>query len=376
VDDRGEADLGNSRASANQHDGLIEPVETNPNITKPFQDLTRQTNDDIVEDHFQPMLLDSAVQQPTSTNFDPRMCIQMIRFTLAELSTTAFDTFDNAQTLPDILSYGDSSLAEFLRDIMVPCPPTDDIRPTRNELMQPFSPKDILDFSVNYDFDFEGASELPTMLGTGQAGQVSAVRFADQSRPISRSGYTTPNTRAGIRLSTQAFKESLWSFEPVEADHGRADQVNLSLPFEDLLSPTRCTALEPPCASLDQISRDRLLAMILATCEQSIVLRILSSFPSSELLTNLLHNFLLYHTEQTDTLIHLPTLEPSELSAEVLLPLVAAGAALSTIPVIRRLGYAFQEASRETTSKMVCSANQSKSKMLIHKVRARQSQHS
>lgn len=242
--------------------------------------------------------------------------------------------------------------------------------------MQPFSPKDILDFSVNYDFDFEGASELPTMLGTGQAGQVSAVRFADQSRPISRSGYTTPNTRAGIRLSTQAFKESLWSFEPVEADHGRADQVNLSLPFEDLLSPTRCTALEPPCASLDQISRDRLLAMILATCEQSIVLRILSSFPSSELLTNLLHNFLLYHTEQTDTLIHLPTLEPSELSAEVLLPLVAAGAALSTIPVIRRLGYAFQEASRETTSKMVCSANQSKSKMLIHKVRARQSQHS
>jgi hypothetical protein len=286
------------------------------------------------------------------------------------------DTFDNAQTLPDILSYGDSSLAEFLRDIMMPCPPTDDLRPTNNDFMQPFSPKDILDFSVNYDFEFEGASELPTMLGPGQAGQVSAVKFADQSQPIIRSGYTTPNTRAGIRLSTQAFKESLWSFEPVEADHGRADQVNLSLPLEDLVSPTRCTALEPPCASLDQISRDRLLAMILATCEQSIVLRILSSFPSSELLTNLLHKFLLHHTEQTDTLIHLPTLEPNELSAEVLLPLVAAGAALSTIPVIRKLGYAFQEASRETTSKMVCSTFQSKSKILIHKVRARQSQHS
>ena len=297
--------------------------------------------------------------------------------TLAESRVKAFETtFGNAQTLPDFLSYGDSSLAEFLRDIMMPCPPTDDLRPNRNDFMQPFSPKDILDFSVNYDFDFEGASELPAMLGSGQGGQASAVRFAEPSRPISRSGYTTPNARTGIRLSSQAFKESLWSFEPVEADHSRAEQVNLSLPFEDLVSPTRCTALEPPCAPLDQISRDRLLAMILATCEHSIVLRILSSFPSAELLTNLLQNFVLYHMEQTDTLIHIPTLEPSELSAEVLLPLVAAGAALSTIPVIRKLGYAFQDASRESTGRMVCSMIQIDSKMLIREVRKRQPQHS
>ena len=281
----------------------------------------------------------------------------------------AFETFNNAQPLPDIdLSYGDSSLADFLRDIMMPFPPVDDLRPSRNDYLHSFPPKDILDFNANYEFDFEASSELPGVLEAGQAGQVPGVRFADKGRPTSRSGYTTPNTRAGIRLSTQAFKESLWSFEPVEADHRGADQVDLSLPFEDLVSPTRCTTMEPPCAPLDQISRDRLLAMILATCEQSVVLRILSSFPSSELLTNLLHNFLLHHMEQTDTWIHLPTLEPSELSAEVLLPLVAAGAALSTIPVIRKLGYAFQEASRETTSKLVSSPIQNAYKMLIHEV--------
>lgn len=327
-------------------------------------------------DSFPPVMLDGMVQQSTPAIFDPSRCAPREPLGRAGFTEVAFDTFDNSQTLPDILSYGDSSLAEFLRDIMMPDHAPNELRPNKNDFLQPFSPKDILDFSVNYDFDFEGASELPSMLGSAQAAQVSAVRFADQSRPISRSGYTTPNTRAGIKLSTQAFKESLWSFEPVEADHQGADQVHLSLPFEDLVSPTRCTALEPPCASLDQISRDRLLAMILATCEQSVVLRILSSFPSAELLTNLLHNFLFHNVEQTDSWVHLPTIESTELKPEVLLTFVAAGAALSTIPVIRKLGYAFQEASRETTSKMVGSPIHHTSEMLICVVRARQSQYS
>ena len=215
-----------------------------------------------------------------------------------------------------------------------------------------FPPQDILDFNVNLDFDFEAASEMPAMLENGQIGPVPTVRFADQIQPISRSGHATP-TRIGIKLSTQAFKESLWSFEPVAADHRRAEQANISLPFEDLVSPTRCDAPEPPCASLGQTSRDRLLALILGTCEHSLTLPILSSFPSAELLTNLLHNFLVYETERVDTLFHLPTFDPGELSVEVLLALVAAGAARSTIPVIRRLGYALQEASRESIANMV-----------------------
>jgi hypothetical protein len=74
-DDRVEAGLTESR-TAEPHGRSIEPLETNTNTTRPLQVFERHLKDDsVADDTFQPMTLENAVQQPTSTTFDPGMYV-------------------------------------------------------------------------------------------------------------------------------------------------------------------------------------------------------------------------------------------------------------------------------------------------------------
>jgi hypothetical protein len=113
---------------------------------------------------------------------------------------------------------------------------------------------------------------------------------------------------------------------------------------------------------LEQSCRDRILAMLLKTCEPVNVPKVVTSFPSAELLDSLMHLFFKTELSQTDSWIHLPTFRPQFQRPELNGIIIAAGALQSSVPTIRKLGFAIQEAVRLTIPTIVrCASFRSKS---------------
>ncbi|KAH7134969.1 major facilitator superfamily domain-containing protein [Dendryphion nanum] len=92
--------------------------------------------------------------------------------------------------------------------------------------------------------------------------------------------------------------------------------------------------------------RDKLLALVLGTCNPSNVSRIASAFPSVDLLDGLMQYFLTSPSVDAKTWLHIPTFSPSRLKPE-LLAIIIAGGAVSTPDIpLRKLGFALHEAAR------------------------------
>lgn len=261
------------------------------------------------------------------------------------METDPLTTFDN------------SSLADFLRDIMMPLSPGVDVRNFAVEqALEDFSPRDVLNFGIGGNLDlpsFDPKSPIPNLdfLAPAPILQIRQETYQQNNG----SGTRTPVATSSINLGAQAFRESLWQWTPAQQDHGYAEQLNMSLPSEDMniakiymAADTR--ALE---VQLDQNTRDSILAMVLSTCEPNIFSKIVSSFPSIELLTSLLHSFLCFHASQTDFWIHASSFQPQKSRTELVSAMIAMGAVLSGIPVIRKLGFAIQEALRLAVPKLV-----------------------
>lgn len=69
-------------------------------------------------------------------------------------------------------------------------------------------------------------------------------------------------------------------------------------------------------------------------------------FPSAELLDSLINDFFIQQRLEIDTWIHEPTMQLDQESPEMTLTLAAAGAVLSDVDTIQRLGYAMLEIAR------------------------------
>jgi len=139
---------------------------------------------------------------------------------------------------------------------------------------------------------------------------------------------------------------------PVQQEHAYAEQVNLSLPYKDMQNLEVRLSPDVLDHRLEQNSRDRILAMLLSTCEPSNVSRVVTSFPSADLLDSLMHLFFRSELPRADSYIHLATFsqyQSSELNGIV----VAAGAVLSSVPTVRKLGFAIQEAVRLAIHRIV-----------------------
>jgi hypothetical protein len=173
--------------------------------------------------------------------------------------------------------------------------------------------------------------------------------------PIPGSGTKTPVFGDSFGFRNAAFSRSIWRWTPTNKDHGRKDQANLSLPYTDMDSPeTRSLASSiVPDQQIDSTIRDKILALVLSTCNISNYADVVSSFPSLKLLNGLMHSFLNSHFEQIDSWIHVPTFAVDEKYLEFLLHMIAAGAATSLSAPIRKLGFALQEAARIALSTKV-----------------------
>jgi hypothetical protein len=266
----------------------------------------------------------------------------------------AIDTTSMIQPLNNMdhsAPYYNIPLADFLKDVMIPNSNSHDLRHV--PMAEPFTNMDVLDFNVDpsFDFDLDGMSIFPNFDHNQNS---VGVRFdLDNLPPVSRSGYTTPAGHRGVALSAQAWKESLWHFNPVQEDHGAAEQLNLSLPGTDAIANSGLAIGASLCEQLNQASRDRVLAMILSTCDAAVVPKVVANFPSSRVLSDMIQLFLTAHLAQTDCWFHLSSFRPNEESPELLAGLICAGAVLSPHVNIRKVGFAVQEAVRIALSTKV-----------------------
>lgn len=149
-----------------------------------------------------------------------------------------------------------------------------------------------------------------------------------------------------LALGIEAFRRSGWSWAPGKPDqHQQADQNpqhSFSLPdgTDKRIEPCQRTATG---GRISTSSRDRLLGLVFRAHKSP---RGLTGFPSEELLGDLVDTWFHSQLANLDLWIHPGTFQASAAMADKLAGLVAAGAVLTPIAALRRLGFALQEVIR------------------------------
>ncbi|GAB7355625.1 hypothetical protein MBLNU459_g6348t1 [Dothideomycetes sp. NU459] len=215
----------------------------------------------------------------------------------------------------------------------------------------PLEIRDVLDYGIDTNFDLNDfdfgmlnsynlASWAPPMPQAQPPPVTQQPVTEDSSYPPSRSDET--QHLDVNRLSIEAFQRSIWRWTPGQSDRAHCAQDDLSVP-----SDMGVNMVQGPCEErLAQPARDKIMGMLFATCEQSSIAAIISHFPSAELLDNLMQHFLRAHMTHPSSWIHIPTFRPSTTRPELLTMIVACGAAIHSVPAVRKLGFALDEAVR------------------------------
>lgn len=322
------------------------------------------SNDEQLDEEFSPM---ESSQDTFSPPLHPNLNTQPLVTPNAQMDTflpplnpgpveTVPDSYDGtARPQPDfttqtvsplvdhesgVFSVDGTFFPEFIPDSLVSLS-----RP--GELVDPsaFPPNDyyahrLYDHNLNFDFDLTEVDFGLIDFYNSRGSANPAVQPEDPSDRL--------DADSGIALGAEAYqRSSLSAWQPAHEDHAFADQAYLSVP-KSIDSPEASVRSERQILSerLSPGSRDLIFGMVLQTSLGANLTRIMKSFPSTELLDSLIQDYFAHQSQQVDSWIHGPTFHPNEQSPDMLGVLAAAAAVRSTIPTIRKLGYALTEVVR------------------------------
>lgn len=244
--------------------------------------------------------------------------------------------------------WSNSSLGDFLADVMMPLASPSNLDPSNTSGGIPEI--DLLDVGVEHGVDFNVFDfALFDTHNNVQLQDFQLMPVDDPSEPPSRAD-GEPGQPIDSRAS-EAFRRSLWRFIPDESHAGQCEQLNLSLPVG--VGVTSSHTVRPCQVRLSQSTRDKIMAMAMRTCDQNQILRIVSHFPSADVLDCLVQDHLFYLQTRAVSHIHIPTYDSNELRPELIAMTAACGAVRSEVPAVRQLGYALQEAVRLTLPMVV-----------------------
>ncbi|KAF9638568.1 c6 zinc finger domain containing protein [Lasiodiplodia theobromae] len=273
----------------------------------------------------------------------------------ASISGTTFtpSIAPDPSALSSSLTVHENNFYDFLRNVLTPNNPGS-LSPTHWD----FEPRNILDFNVEDDLSFDAndfglldafngkpfnTSEdfgiFPPTINPPSVNAPAASTPSDSAPPSDR-------RRAGI--GAEAYRRS--SFVRWQPAHEGAhlEVGTISTPHEEVASPDARYKPDQRILSerLEQSSRDKLLAIILNTCDSTNLGRVVSSFPSTDLLDDFLQCFFAREGPRFDSFIHIPTFNPNTIKSELLGAVVAAGAVSTDMKALQKLGHAIQEAVR------------------------------
>ncbi|KAK7514487.1 c6 zinc finger domain-containing protein [Phyllosticta citriasiana] len=255
------------------------------------------------------------------------------------------------QSFSQNMPLSENQFSDFLRSVLTPND-AGSLSPAHWD----FEPRNVLDFTVEDDLSFDATDFGLLDAFNGKPynsnedfGQMvpDSTSAASQSETNHTSGGSL-DERGRVALGTEAFhKSSLVRWHP-QHEGSHIEMGKISVPKNDATSPEGRYRSEQHVLSehLDQSARDQLLAAILNACDTASIGRVVSSFPTTELLDDFLQCFFASYSTRADSYIHAPTFSPNAAKSCLLGTLVASGALFTEIRALQKLGHAIQEAVR------------------------------
>ncbi|EOA83387.1 uncharacterized protein SETTUDRAFT_94626, partial [Exserohilum turcica Et28A] len=223
--------------------------------------------------------------------------------------------------------------------------------------------------------------ELQNSISTSFLAEVSCTDFSDHFNPDDGLGYSwdafnldvfnfgtleteaifeapsnTDNvseTNEGLSLSENAYKQSFLLWTPTEGETWLAKTADLSPTLDGELSA--CVSSNPQqhaLVRLEPSTRYRILSSILSIAGSANHQRILSSFPSLEVLEYLLSRELAEHSQEADSWLHIPSFDPNTACTELVLGLVIAGAFRTDRAIFLKFALALHELHQHLISRL------------------------
>ena len=194
-----------------------------------------------------------------------------------------------------------------------------------------------LDFCFLYDVGSPGiTSPLPTALPLDPSPQQSTMS-----------------------VGAEAYKHStaMTAWNPGREDNHDQEQQDLIL-GQNFRPPAYSAEFSHgrtiPKKELSHTARDRILAMMLRITSGTASSRIIASFPSLDILRDLIHHALIHIMErQIGNFIHVPSFDMNKQRPELLGAIIAYGSITSPSPAVRKFGYALQETIRIAINQLV-----------------------
>lgn len=258
----------------------------------------------------------------------------------------------NFQPTDGVWELNRSFFPGFLRDVKVPqnfeFPPAEY---PPGYLNQGFTPRGFMDYGIDTSVELDDRDY-------GYLDAFNAKTFDVVQPIVERGDIVSPRAIErgnGVAIGAEAFrKSSLAEWAPGHHDHGYIEEQNLSL-LQAADSPEPRLTFDRRILSerLNQSSRDKIMGMVLDNCRRDSVAKIVASFPSAEMLDNLIQHFFAWQTSQTENWIHMPTFQTNAQRPELLGMIAAAGTTRTSVPTVRKLGFALQEAVRLCLPKQV-----------------------
>ncbi|KAK8161814.1 c6 zinc finger domain-containing protein [Phyllosticta citrichinensis] len=253
------------------------------------------------------------------------------------------------QSFPQNMPLNENQFSDFLRSVL-----TSNDAGSLSPAHWDFEPRNVLDFTVENDLSFDATDFGLLDAFNGKPYNLNE----DFAAPESTSAASQPDIkqtlgasldeRGRVALGTEAFhRSSLVRWQP-QHEGSHIEMGKISVPKTDATSPDGRYRSEQHVLSehLDQSARDQLLAAILNACDTASIGRVVSSFPTTELLDDFLQCFFTSYSTRADSYIHAPTFSPKAATPNLLGSLVASGALFTEIRALQKLGHAIQEAVR------------------------------
>ncbi|KAI7354837.1 benzoate 4-monooxygenase cytochrome-like protein P450 [Hortaea werneckii] len=176
------------------------------------------------------------------------------------------------------------------------------------------------------------------------------------TRPSTASGHRQGHTNrtdetphSDIHLRTKAFEESPWSWShwiPERYSHAFSGQEEINVQenrvhsADQLTSPASIRIMH---FDIEQPARDRMIRVVTKVAHRHLAM---PSFPSLELLEDLLDVFISQDSNEITSFIHAGTFNSQTARTELLLASVAAGARFVALPQVWKMGLVIQEVVR------------------------------
>lgn len=274
---------------------------------------------------------------PSAASRDNDAARAIVSLSAGGLEDFNFSSNDQVDFLTDGIPVGDFDFPDFFEQIMMPNVSGND---THDVAMQP---PDVSNFTQDIDlgpldFDF-------SFLAGGLTRPSSAQGLLNEG---STTAETDDTSQSEMQLRSEAFKKSPWSWshwipQRTHNTYSELNEINIEhqrVNEDDQLTPGTERRLH---CNIENEARDRMIRVVTQTADTRIAI---PSFPSLELLEDLIDVFLMEENSAVDSFIHTASFSPPNCRTELLLAMVAAGATYIALTPVWKMGLVIQEVVR------------------------------